>query len=54
MTDLRSAQPLSVEDDVAPRRAYEPPRLTEFGSVKELTRAGSGGKGELGFAKKRS
>jgi len=53
MMDPRTSQDSPPAEQATVRQAYESPRLTEFGSVKELTRSGSGGSGEVRSSRKR-
>lgn len=52
MSESRSAEGPSLEVKAPVRRTYERPELTEFGSVTELTRGGTGAGGEPQTAKK--
>ena len=52
MSECRSAEGSSLEAKAPVRRTYERPELTEFGSVTELTRAGTGSGKEPQTAKK--
>lgn len=52
MSELHSAEPPPSGCEVSARRPYVRPELTEFGSVKELTRGGTGAGGEAQTARK--